>query len=125
MELQGLHTLFYLAAILFMTYTAIVLASGFMKKKILGIDGYGSFKLHAVILIVGALLIVFRPIKLTVESDASRTAVRHTFDIPVYESNRPEVEASNPSFTRDEMKAENEQSRKEWDQVHNNNSEVK
>ncbi|NQZ53288.1 MAG: hypothetical protein HRT93_03430 [Piscirickettsiaceae bacterium] len=116
MTIQGLHTLFYVFGIAFIAYCCYVLAVTFLeapdKLKI-----KQNFKTHMVIIAVGVLFLLFKPLKLEVQSDNARTQVRHSFDTPVYISDREVVEVSNQSYELSEIRQEKDKSKAEWDAI--------
>lgn len=126
MNIQGIHILFTLLGIAFAIYLlliAIIGTMGWKEAKRLGIplaDSVGKRRrLHIAIVVIGALLVAFRPFKLDAQSDASRTAMRHSFDTPVYESDRPMTETSRFSYDLEAIRAEQNKAKEQWDSKHN------
>lgn len=120
MTIQGLQLLIYLGYLAIVIYvcTVIAISTGITERDSIGYKK--NPKLHTVLATVGLIIFVLRPFKLEVESDNRREQVRHSFDTPVYSSDREVVEASNPSYELSDIREEKGKSRNEWNTIRKN-----
>jgi hypothetical protein len=117
MSFQGLHMMFYLISITGVIYAALVIASLIYKEKLKWIDFYKNPRFHIVLVIMFLILAVSRPFKLQSQSDEAKAAVRHSFDTPVYVSDRKTEKVSNPTYSLDDIRKQQADSQEQWDNV--------
>ena len=123
--LDGLHLIYYVILIFVIIYVLFFITSvsgvfDVLKLK-KGVKSKRDIKIrrHAIFIFILLLLIVLSPLKLKVQSDNSREAVRHSFDTKVYKSNSEYREGSDQRYTGDKIKEEQKLAKEQWDKIRN------
>jgi len=88
MGLTGFHQIFYILNVAVTLYALFVMTS-YMSGELKATDDAlttrikKNRKTHTIMATILFLFVVFMPVKFESQSDAARTAVRHSFDAPV------------------------------------------